>query len=295
MPAAIPGAREPRRRAVLVALALALPIAGCGRAEPQAPTGPVAEMGAAPDLVLREWERGIAVAPADGSPMDMYLWFWEWNLFGAFEEGLASKGTYELERWVAADGRAAGVRAPEMELEMRVVEPGEVRLDLLVRNRTERPFGELAGFIPCFNPGPADVRNQEMAHHHSTWCLAAEGLTRMPAREAHWRSDLRPLVDRAAEAAGGALPFSKKWPTSEVDSTGGLALREARSGEWVTAIAWEDWLGVQAHNPWQCMHLAVRVGPLAAGAERRIAGRIYLMRGDRDAVLARYREDFPRN
>jgi hypothetical protein len=73
---------------------------------------------------------------------------------------------------------------------------------------------------------------------------------------------------------------------------GGLLLRESLSGGWTSGIAWSDALGVQAHNPWLCMHVAVKVGPLARGERKVLHGRMYLFPGDREEGLRRYRADF---
>ena len=51
---------------------------------------------------------------------------------------------------------------------------------------------------------------------------------------------------------------------------------------------------VQGHNPWECMHLSVNVGPLKQGETRSIRGKVYLFKGTKEALFARYREDFGR-
>ena len=75
---------------------------------------------------------------------------------------------------------------------------------------------------------------------------------------------------------------------------GGIIARESTDGKWACGIAWEDFLSAQGHNPWQCMHLSVCVGPLKRGQSKSIRGKIYLLRGSKDEVLRRYREDFGR-
>ena len=90
----------------------------------------------------------------------------------------------------------------------------------------------------------------------------------------------------------GAFVFSGKWPTARPDATGGLILRESMDGAWVSGMAWNDFLSVQAHNPWQCMHLAPRVGPLKPGETRSIRGKIYLLNGTKDDCLRLYHNDF---
>jgi hypothetical protein len=240
-------------------------------------------------LRLEDWERGIAVRSLERPGMDMYVWFYEWNLFDAFEPGESTPGSYELERWVSEDGRRASVRSDGLSLELEV-DAGGVSLVLTAHNRTERDWPELAAIIPCFNPGPSEVRNQELAHHHATWYLGADGPDRVLAHEVHFDQGLRAAL--TARSEGRTFDFSNKWPTSERDAVAGLVLRESRDRTWVSGIAWERFLGIQAHNPWQCMHLSARVGPLAADETRTVRGRIWLFAGGRDDLIARYRAAF---
>ena len=79
---------------------------------------------------------------------------------------------------------------------------------------------------------------------------------------------------------------------SEPNTVGGLIVREATDGKWVCGIAWEDFLSAQGHNPWECMHLSIRIGPLESGKSKTIRGRIYVFEGDKEDLLQRYRDDF---
>ena len=256
-------------------LALALP-AAC--AEPPAPPAPA-------PLVLAEWERGIAVRSLEVPDMDMFLWFYEWNLFDAFDPGQSSAGTYELERSVAPDGRSARIQSENLVLELAVDAEG-VALELSVTNPLEQPFGELAALVPCFNPGPTERRTHALAHYDATYYVGRTGLERASGREMHFNAALREAL--CAVSPELEFDFSSKWPTSDHDAAAGLLLRESRDGSFVTGIAWEDFIGAQAHNPWQCLHLGVRVGPLAPGATRTIRGRIWLFAGGREELLHRW-------
>jgi hypothetical protein len=272
------------------ALALALlGAAGCGRAPAQAPGHSPAPASAAAEpapLALESWERGIALRSLEDEGMDMYLWFYEWNLLGAFGPGDSSPGAYHEGRVsVAPDGRSARVELPYAALACAVDADG-VALELTVTNPLDRPFGELASIVPCFNPGPEERRTHALAHHFATYYAGATGLERAPEREMHFNAAYRERLEQLSPALEFA--FSSKWPTSAHDAHGGLLLRESRDGRFVTGIAWEDFLGAQAHNPWQCLHLAVRVGPLAPGASRTIRGRIWHFAGGREELYQRW-------
>jgi hypothetical protein len=238
-------------------------------------------------LVLEEWERGIAVRSLEAPDMDMYLWFYEWNLFDAFQPGQSSAGDYEFERSVAPDGRSARIRAENLVLELEVDAEG-VALELSVTNPQEEPFGELAALVPCFSPGPPERRTHALSNHDATYYLGRTGLERATAREMHFNAALREALQAVSPEL--EFDFSSKWPTSDHDAVGGLLLRQSREGDFVTGIAWEDFLGAQAHNPWQCLHLSVRVGPLAPGATRAIRGRIWHFAGGREELLQRWRQ-----
>jgi hypothetical protein len=247
-----------------------------------------------PNVELFRWERGIGVASREDASVQMYLWFYEWNMFGAIKPGQHTLGSHSLPLAIDETGGSATIHSPELTLEMTAAVDG-VDLLLTVRNLSDRDWPAIAGIIPCFNPGfnPAAPRPADRSTaflNTDTFFLAAGGLERLEHREIHFNHTLRDEVD--ARALSRPLVFSSKWPLSESDATGGLLIRESTDRRWVTAIVWEDFLSAQGHNPWDCMHLGVRVGPLAAGGSKRIRGRIYLLPGDRDEILERVRRDF---
>jgi len=61
------------------------------------------------NLTLSEWERGIAVPSADDPTTAMYLWFWEWNMFGALNPGRHTNGTFENSIRATNDGQSATI------------------------------------------------------------------------------------------------------------------------------------------------------------------------------------------
>jgi hypothetical protein len=265
-----------RSGAVGLAVAAAL---SCRSREPHAPA-----------LELFEWERGIGLRSTAHEPLSMFLWFYEWQLFDALELGELNPAAHDWPRAVAADKRSATIDAGMLQLGARVA--GEaVELTLEVTNRSEHAWGEHAAIVACFNPGPPESKAYDMGHHKSTYFVAADGLERLPDRDLHFRAELRPSL----EARDGALEFdfSKRWRSSERDDHGGLLVRTSQSGRWTAGVAWEDWLGVQAHNPWLCMHVATRVGPLAPGASRTVRGRLVLVEGPLEKGLETLRAPWP--
>jgi len=257
-------------------------------------------LGASPPTVkLWEWEKGIAVESVARPGMTAYLWFYEWNMFDARLPGVHTNGTYHLERTVSCEGTTATIVGPDMQLDLRAG-TGSVDLSLRIANHSKHDWPLLASIIPCFNPGappsrtaryPVAKLNVQLANRR-TYFVAKEGLERLVDREIHFNTALRDEIDRLAP--DGRFVFSSKWPTSNVNAHHGLLVRDSTDGKWVAGIAWENFLSAQGHNPWQCMHLAVRVGPLKQGQTKTVRGKIYLFPGNREDCLDRFQTDFPR-
>lgn len=259
-----------------------------------------AAAGAAPPAPrIVEWERGIALQPPDQPAMSMYFWFYEWNMFEAMAPGQHTSGGYGWERRIGADGASAEIRSPALHLAAKAV-PGGADLLLRVTNLTGYHWPEIAGIIPCWNPGQIkgtdptkpQPRNRDFADpgHTKTFFLSPDGLARLEAREIHFNRSLRAAVDRAS--TDGHFAFSHKWPTSPVNAVAGLIIRESEDGAWVTGVGWEDFLSVQGHNPWYCMHACIRVGPLAPKQSKTIRGKLYLFRGKAADCQRRFTQDF---
>lgn len=247
-------------------------------------------------MQLSEWARGVSVDSVSDPEMRMYLWFYEWNMFEAMLPGQHTRGMWDNEVTVSADRRSARVTSgfPGLSLDVQAVEDG-ADLMLTVTNLSEHDWPPMASIIACFNPGPEETRNAAFANEQ-TYFVSAEGLhplTIRAPREIHFNDALREAVD--AEANDGRYVWSEKWPMSDLNATAGLIVRESNDRKWVTGIAWERFLSAQGHNPWKCMHLAVRVGPLAVGATRKVRGKMYLFEGTREDLIERYREDIPRS
>ncbi len=276
---------RPAPTLVLLSLASALAV-GCAHTPRTKP--PIVAPRAEPArLELFEWERGLALRSlSEREPLSMYLWFYEWRLFDALEPGEWTQAEYDWPRGVASDGQSAWIQADMLRLEARV-RGDAVELELKVENSSEHAWPEHASIIACFNPGPPATKPYEMGHHKSTYFVGEHGLERLPDRDFHFRASLRESLEtRAPELK---FDFSERWRTSARDDHGGLLLRTSQSERWSCGVAWEDWLGVQAHNPWLCMHVATRVGPLAPGERRSVRGRLVLLEGSREAALERLR------
>ncbi|MHC4799316.1 MAG: hypothetical protein ACYTF1_21985, partial [Planctomycetota bacterium] len=241
------------KRIIFIAIVMTIILANSGCASRQ------------PNVKLWVWERGIAVESCEQEGMAMYLWFYEWNMFDAVHQGEHTAGGYKaFSKKASEDGKVGELVSDNMRLTMRAVKDG-AEMELKITNRSGHDWPELAGIIPCFNPGPKKKPNLQFANTN-TYFLGCNGLESQQKREIHFNDQLCPLLGEISEK--GEYVFSHKWPTSEKNASAGIMIRESTDGNWVTGIAWEDFLSAQGHNPWQCIHLCIRVGPLKQSATR---------------------------
>ena len=251
-----------------------------------------------------QWERGLAVESTATPGMAVFLWFYEWNMFNAVRAAEHTEGRFEdFQRTVDPNGTAASTANNEFRLKVNATDDG-ADLSLEVTNKSDHDWPALAAIIPCLSPGVVSEhlnerrgvaegqlppRNPAFANEN-TFFLGPNGLELLHGRELRFNNKLRADLDAASSE--GRFVFSDKWPTARPDATGGLIMRQSTDGAWVTGIAWQDYLSVQAHNPWRCMHLAVRVGPLKQNEAKTLRGKVYLINGSKDDCLGRYRTDF---
>ncbi|MHC4740174.1 MAG: hypothetical protein ACYS9Y_14795 [Planctomycetota bacterium] len=281
----------------LVLISTVLFMTGCS------PTGitPEGTTKKGPMINLRAWntpdrrQGGIVLESQTNKDMFMYLWFYEWNMFEAVRPG---EHTFGFAGWtweVNSDKSLAIMMSPALSMVAKTVDDG-AELTLTITNTSGYDWSEQAAIIPCFNPGlqKAKVTENPMfldITHTNTYFLGHDGLDLLKEREIHFNNELRPVLDEISP--DGRFVFSRKWPTSPKNATAGLIIRQAKNGKWVTAIAWEDFLSAQGHNPWKCMHLAISVGPLKNGESKKIRGKIYLFQGNKENCLNRFYQDFP--
>lgn len=81
-------------------------------------------------------------------------------------------------------------------------------------------------------------------------------------------------------------------PLSPVVPDDGLIGAFSGDGQWLFATAWEPYQEL-FQGVIRCLHSDLRLGGLQPGETKRIRGRIYLMKGDTQALRNRYAGDFP--
>lgn len=241
---------------------------------------------------LYQSERGLSVERRDRPDMFVSLWFYEWNMFDAFVPGQHTPGVWENRVTVSDDGAEATVECDVgLRLFLSAVDDG-AEMILEATNSSGYDWPPLASIVPCLNPGLPQPTGQNPAFvNQRTYFRSVAGLSPLflqAPREIHYNAGLRKLID--AEPDVGSFAWEKKWPMSDLDATAGLILRVSSDGRWVTGIAWDRFLACQGHNPCDCMHLSVNLGPLRDGGSRTVQGKIYLFEGTVEDLPPPHRE-----
>jgi hypothetical protein len=251
-------------------------------------------------MKLTKWERGVKVESRTDETGFAYFWFYEWHMFDAVAKGEHTHGSHDWKWTVNAEGTLAQMDFEWLKMKIEAAQTGAA-LTLEITNTTDHDWPEIAAIIPCFNPGNP-VKPQEQNHifldesHDHTYFLGAKGLDLIKGRyprEIHFNHKFRPAIMAwEKERKNGKFVWAEKWPTSGRDAHAGLLVRESEDKKWTMGIAWESFISAQGHNPWKCMHLSIRVGPLKKGEKKTIRGRVYLLKGMKEDCLKQFRKDF---
>lgn len=250
-------------------------------------------------LKLTKWERGVKLESRSDKAGFAYLWFYEWHLFGAVENAEHTQGSHAWNWVIDPEGTLARMDADWLKMRVKAAENG-ADMSLEISNTTDYDWPEIAAIIPCFNPG--NPRNQAQqnpifldSRHKHTYFLGKSGLELIRGaapREIHFNQAFHEkIMGWKKERDDGRFVFSGKWPTSERDAYAGLLIRESEDRKWVMGIAWESFISAQGHNPWKCMHLSIRVGPLKKGETKTIRGKMYLFKGSKEDCLRCFEQD----
>jgi len=251
-------------------------------------------------IKLSEWSRGIKLESQSDVNLFAFFWFYEWYLFDAVRKGEHTPGNYNWEWTVDEHCKSAVLNAEWLKLNINSRENGA---DLLmeITNYSDHDWPSIAAIIPCFNPGNTKVTTEQNSlfldeEHLHTYFLGKKGLELLMGefpREIHFNHECFSDVGAwEKERQDGKFVFDEKWPTSVRNAYAGIIIRESIDKRYVMGIAWESFLSSQGHNPWHCMHLSIKVGPLEQGEKKTIRGKIYLFEGSKEDCLKEFTKDF---
>ncbi len=182
----------------------------------------------------------------------------------------------------------------------------EVDLSLHVRNETDTDWHDLVSITACVSPKgwgywkilgttpdqapPVSPTFADRETRNKTFISTKDGPFLLADRSKHFFDEetlsrilslpYRTNVFRVGQHKA-APPFTDR----------GLIARHNKEKGWVLGYGWEDCLCVNANNPLDCLHPTTRIGPVVAGGERTIRGKIYLFQGTLDDLFARYDKD----
>ena len=252
------------------------------------------------NMKLSEWERGVRLESRSEPSLFAFLWFYEWHLFDAVQKGEHSRGTYNWNWDVAEDGSTAQLNADWLQLHVNTTIKG-ADLSLEITNNTDHNWPSIAAIIPCVNPGDRKKPSERNVNflderHLHTYFPYKNGLALIKGkfpREIHFNHKYHSeVMSWEKEKENGTFVFDDKWPTSERNAYAGIMIRESHDNRYVMGIAWNSFLSAQGHNPWNCMHLSIKVGPLAQAEKKTFRGKMYLFEGSKEDCLLNFEKDF---
>jgi hypothetical protein len=170
---------------------------------------------------------------------------------------------------------------------IRAVEDG-VEFNLLARN--PRPTRSEAHWAqPCIRVDKFTGKDQE-SYLASSFVFLDHQLARMPT--ANWATRARYVPGQVWCPRHVDRNDVNPRPLSENIPSNGLIGCFSHDESMILATAWEPYQEL-FQGVIVCLHSDFRIGGLNPHEQKRIHGRIYLVRADEDDLLQRYRRDFP--
>ncbi|MFV2068778.1 MAG: hypothetical protein ACC645_17540 [Pirellulales bacterium] len=138
--------------------------------------------------------------------------------------------------------------------------------------------------------GHADARARVPAYARQCFIFLGRKLTRLPTEP--WAESARYVPGQVYCPPGVNRADVNPRPLSRLVPSCGLVGCFSADGRQILATAWEPYQelfqGVIA-----CIHSDFRIGGLEPGERKRIHGKLYIVPADVDALVVRYRRDFP--
>jgi len=168
----------------------------------------------------------------------------------------------------------------------------EVDFQLIARNPTDKV--SLAHWAqPCirvdrFVGVPAKGSSEEYLPR--SFIFVDGKLSRMPVKP--WATKARYIPGQVWAPKGVPRDDVNPRPLSDIVPSNGLIGCFSKDEKWLFATAFEPYQEL-FQGVIVCLHSDFRIGGLKPGETKKIRGKIYLMKNDVEALLKRYRNDFP--
>lgn len=148
---------------------------------------------------------------------------------------------------------------------------------------------------PCIRVGRftgtgAETTDDKYAYLGESFVFLDGELRRMPTEP--WATNARYTPGQVWAAPGVPPSDVNPRPLNPKTPSNGLVGCFSADGDWILATACQPYQEL-FQGVIRCLHSDFRIGGLEPGETKEIRGRIYVVPNDVDALLARYRADFP--
>lgn len=180
---------------------------------------------------------------------------------------------------------------------LHVIKADDDVVDFLVTARNPTDKRSLAHWAqPCMRvdrftgADPKDARKVFPPYIRKCFLMLDGKLTRLPTEP--WALNARYVPGQVYAPAHVNRDDVNPRPLSGLVPSSGLTGCYSADEKMILAVAWEPYQEV-FQGVITCMHNDFRIGGLAPGETKKIHGKLYLVPADVEALLKRFRQDFP--
>jgi len=164
----------------------------------------------------------------------------------------------------------------------------EVDFCLIAHNPTDKP-SQAHWAQPCIHVGEFTGRSQK-DYLDKCFIFLDGKLTRMPTRD--WATKALYTPGQTWAAPKVSRDDVNPRPLSPLTPDNGLIGCFSADEKMILATAWQPYQEL-FQGVITCIHSDFRIGGLAPGEKKSIRGKLYIVPADVEALLKRYRKDFP--
>ena len=158
------------------------------------------------------------------------------------------------------------------------------------KKRSEPHWAQPCVRVGVFTGTGADKTRDAYAYISKSFLFLDGRQAMMPTRD--WATKARYVPGQVWAAPGVKRADVNPRPLHKDVPDNGLIGCYSEDGKRIFATAWEPYQEL-FQGVGRCLHSAFRLGGLKPGQTLAVKGKIYLVKNDLEALLARYRKDFP--